>query len=217
MCYPPYPPLQFVPVMYVPCPPNYWYPPPQPQYFVQDYRALKLPRVAPSTVQPRVEDTQAAKERPSGVNSEIQLIHQQVSHIKEDLDNLEKRVRKPTEEGGGLGEAILRLNGAIRYVAILDSGNNLLEFKSREEGSNLTLRDATKDFISISPLIMLGALERLRPFYGNVNYIAARLKECLLIVFQASNRHFVLILESAVNTQLADKIAAALQELILQV
>ena len=116
-----------------------------------------------------------------------------------------------------MGEAILRLNGAIRYVAILDSGNNLLEFKSRGEGSDLTLREATKDFIAISPLIMLGTLERLRPFYGDVSYIAARLKECLLIVFQASNRHFVLVLESAVNTQVADQIAAALQELILQI
>jgi hypothetical protein len=203
--------------MYVPCPPNYWYPPPQPQYFVQDYRPLSLPKVAPSTMEPRVEGTEAAKEQPSGVNSEIESIRQQISRIKQDLDNLEKRVPKPTEKSGGLGEAILRLNGAIRYVAILDSGNNLLEFKSREEDSNLTLREATKDFTSISPLIMLGALERLRPFYGNVNYIAARLEEGFLIVFEATNRHFVLILESAVNTQLADQIAAALQELILQV
>jgi hypothetical protein len=168
-------------------------------------------------MEPRVEETEAAQERTSAVNSEIESIHQQISRIKEELDNLEKRVPKPTATSGGLGESILRLNGAIRYVAILDNGNNLLEFKSREEDSNLTLRDATKDFIAINPLIMLGALERLRPFYGNVNYITARLNECLLIVVEANTRHFVLILDSMVNTQLADQIAAALQERILQV
>ena len=216
MCYPAYPAYprpQFVPVMYVSYPPSHWYPIPHPHYYGEgDYRGLSVQKAAPSMAEPSFEEIEVTNARLSSLTNEIASIHQRIARIKEDMDNLGKL----KEEGRGLSDAILRLNGAIRYVAVLDSSNNLLEFKSREEGSNLTLGDAMKDFISIGPLIMLGAVERLRPFYGGVKYIATRLKECLLIVYETANRYVVLILEPAVNTQLADQIGAALKELMPQ-
>jgi hypothetical protein len=220
LCYPAYRFPGFVPVTFVPWPPAYWYPPPPPPpsqcYFQNYYRAFCTPRVAPARVEPAVEETAPTEEPPS--SSELDSIHQQISRIREDLDNLEKRVPKPKqEEAGGFSESVLRLNGAIRHVAVLDSDNNLLEFRSREENLNPTLRDVTKDFMAIGPLIMAGAVERLRPFYGEVNYIVVRMKECLLFVYEMLNRHIVLLLEPSVNIQLADQIAAALQELIVQV
>jgi hypothetical protein len=212
-----YLPARFIPVMYVPCPSNYWCPPPPPpRYFVQDYRTFNPPPVPQEMVEPAAR-AEAAQAHPLSVSSELESIRKQISGIRQELDNLEKQALKQTEKAGGLSESILRLNGAIRYVAVLDNRNNLLEFKPRDETSDLTLRDATKDFISISPLLMLGALERLRPFYGSVTYIAVRMKDCLLIISEVTDRLFVLVLDSAVNTQLADQIATSLQELTLQV
>jgi hypothetical protein len=52
-----------------------------------------------------------------------------------------------------------------------------------------------RKFISIAPLLILGSIDRLREFYGNLKYITARFNDCTIAVSEVKGRIIFLILD----------------------
>jgi len=71
-------------------------------------------------------------------------------------------------------ERIFKLDGRIRYLAILNHQYDLLESKMREGISSLTPPQTDRDFMTIAAPVMVDAAEKLRPFCGIVRRVTVR-------------------------------------------
>ncbi|HYW00382.1 MAG TPA: hypothetical protein VE862_02870 [Candidatus Acidoferrum sp.] len=112
----------------------------------------------------------------------------------------------------GLSEAIFKLDSSVSYVAVLDSSNTILECGFRHKSKNDAPDDLMRKFVSISPFLMLGSIDRLREFYGNVNYIIARFNDRTAALYEANGCIVFLILDKY-DIRLVEKIRETLASL----
>jgi hypothetical protein len=95
----------------------------------------------------------------------------------------------------GLSEVIFKLDSSVSYVAVLDSSNTILECGFRHKVGTDVPDDLMRKFISIAPFLMLGSVDRLREFYGNLKYITARFNDRTIALYEINGRIIFLILD----------------------
>jgi hypothetical protein len=93
-----------------------------------------------------------------------------------------------------LRELILRLDDSVSYVAVLDECNAIVECSFRDDAHAEVPSELMRKFVSLTPLIILGSVDRLREFYGNVNFVTARLGDHIIAFFEVKDQIIFLIL-----------------------
>jgi hypothetical protein len=88
-------------------------------------------------------------------------------------------------------EEMLRINIAIRYVAVVDNEYNLLASSQRPGTPSFTTEESDRNFMSIPPIIV-EAVDKLRPFLGAMEAFRVRYKKALLMFHRAGNLIVVL-------------------------
>lgn len=112
-----------------------------------------------------------------------------------------------------LADSILQLSPAIWYVAILDSGNTVIECIGQATFSLPLPPETLIDFVGIGPLLVLGAFGRnLESSFGRIGYAAGRFEKALVVIYQLSSHMVVLVMDSTVSTQQLDEIASFLKK-----
>jgi hypothetical protein len=94
-----------------------------------------------------------------------------------------------------LSEVIFRLDSSVSYVAVLDSSNTILECGFRHKTDTNVPDDLMRKFVSIAPLLILGSVDRLCEFYGNLKYITARFNDRTIAVYEVNGRIIFVILD----------------------
>jgi len=113
-----------------------------------------------------------------------------------------------------LADSILQLNQAIRYVAILDTSNTVIECKGQGTFSLPLSPETLADFVAIGPLLVLGALgHNLEPSCGRLDYTIGRFEKALVVIYQLRSHMVVLVMDSIVNTQQLEEIATTLKKM----
>ncbi len=112
----------------------------------------------------------------------------------------------------GLSEVIFKLDSSVSYVAVLDGSNTILECGFRHKLDTDVPEDLMRKFVSISPFLMLGSIDRLREFYGNVNYIIARFSDRTVAIYEA-NGHIVFLILDKYDIRVLEKIRETLANL----
>ena len=87
---------------------------------------------------------------------------------------------------------MLRINIAIRYVAVVDNEYNLLASSQRPGTPSFTTEESDRNFMSIIPPIIVEAVEKLGPFLGVMEAFSVRYKKALLMFHRAGNLIVVL-------------------------
>ena len=93
-----------------------------------------------------------------------------------------------------LRELILGMDDSISYVAVLDDCNAIVECGFRDGDHAEVPIQLMRKFVSLTPLIILGSVDRLREFYGDVNFVMAKLSGHSIVFFEAKDRIIFLIL-----------------------
>jgi len=96
-----------------------------------------------------------------------------------------------------LRELILGLDDSVSYVAVLDGTNAIVECGFRDGAHAEVPSEAMRKFVSLTPLIILGSVDRLREFYGNVSYVTARLSDHMIAFFEVEGQIIFLILDTS--------------------
>jgi hypothetical protein len=115
-----------------------------------------------------------------------------------------------------LSDSIFDLNEAIRYVAVLDSSNCLLESRSKDSGINGIPIERWREFVSFGPLMVLGSMERLEPHSGRLEFLVARYEKHLLAICHLQNHFVVLALDSKTEIQVAESICNRVSVLLYE-
>ena len=89
-------------------------------------------------------------------------------------------------------EEMLRINIAIRYVAVVDNEYNLLVSSQRPGTPSFTTEESDRNFMSIIRPIIVEAVDKLRPFLGVMEAFSVRYKKALLMFHRAGNLIVVL-------------------------
>ena len=113
-----------------------------------------------------------------------------------------------------LADSIFELNQAIRYVAILDSSNTVIECKGQATITLPLSPETLAEFVAIGPLLVLGAFgHKLESSCGRIGYAAGRFEKALVVIYQLSSHMVVLVMDSIVSTQELGEIASLLEKM----
>jgi len=105
------------------------------------------------------------------------------------------------------------LDPAIRYVAIIDKSNTLVECKGQGTFFLLLSLETWVDFVSIGPLLTLGSMgNKLESSCGRLGYVIGRFKKALVIIYQLRSFMVVAVMDAIVQVQQLEKIAAFLKK-----
>ena len=108
---------------------------------------------------------------------------------------------------------ILDANPAIQYVAMIDYSNKLIECKGHETFSLSLSPEKIGEFVSIGPLLVIGALgHKLEASCGHLGYVVGRFEKALVAIYQLRTEMVVLV-TSIVDMDKLDKIATFLSKL----
>ena len=111
-------------------------------------------------------------------------------------------------------DLILQLSRAIRYVAIIDYGNKVIECKVQEAFSLPLSRERMRDFVSIVPLLVMGALgHKLESSCGRIGFVVGRFEKALLVIFQLRMDMVVLLMDLGVDMKQLDEVATFLKKM----
>lgn len=111
--------------------------------------------------------------------------------------------------------SIFELDNRIRYVAILNHNYILRASRMRAGLTSLTPRQTDREFMSLSPTIMIGAAERLQPYCGPIRRLTVRYEKVVLVFYRTTAHLIVLSLEPQADSALIDKIGDAVKKLEL--
>lgn len=111
--------------------------------------------------------------------------------------------------------SIFELDERIRYVAILNHNYILRASRMRTGLTSLTPRRTDREFMSLSPTIMMGAAERLQPYCGLIRRVTVRYEKVVLVFYRTAAHLIVLSLETQADPALIDKIGDAVRKLEL--
>lgn len=118
------------------------------------------------------------------------------------------------QEVADLSDSIFSMNEAIRYVAVLDSSNRLLESGSKKSSLREIPVELLREFVSFGPLIALGDMERLHPFSGRLEYVVTRYEKHFVVICNLQNHFVVLVLDSKVEIRVVEDICNAVSDLL---
>lgn len=105
---------------------------------------------------------------------------------------------------------LFELDESISYVAVLDSSNSLLGCRFRGEAKAETSGRIMKQFASISPLVMLGTVDRLSEVFGNAAYLMVRFEEQVVAICEVENLVALFVLDGT-DASLVDKICGTMK------
>lgn len=109
-----------------------------------------------------------------------------------------------------LVEEVLKKDGRIRYVAIVDRQFNVLVSQMREGITSLTAVDSDRNFVQLMHPIILDAVEKLAPILGTVESVTVRYEKVFLVFFSKGN--YVVVL--SFNPDVSRPFVSALTEFI---
>ena len=110
-------------------------------------------------------------------------------------------------------EEMLRINIAIRYVAVVDNEYNLLVSSQRPGTPSFTTEESDRNFMSIIPPIIVEAVDKLRPFLGAMEAFRVRYKKALLMFHRAGNLIVVLSFGPQVTTPFLSEVTKQFEKL----
>lgn len=111
---------------------------------------------------------------------------------------------KPDE----LSQALFSLDPSLRYVGILDETKNLAVSKMRSGIKSVTSEDEDRYFMNVIPVAVLGALQRLAKYAGELTVMAAQYADVSLLMFYVDKYAVVVSTE----TKTLDTVLAKLRE-----
>jgi hypothetical protein len=110
-------------------------------------------------------------------------------------------------------DLILRLNPAIRYVAIIDNSNTIVECRGQGAGSLALSPETFLDFASIGPLLVLASMAcKLESSCGRLEYATGRFQNALVTIYQLRSHMIVTVTDPTVQTQEIEEIGASLKK-----
>ena len=110
-------------------------------------------------------------------------------------------------------EEMLRINTAIRYVAVVDNEYNLLASSQRPGTPSFTTPETDRNFMSIIPSIIVEAVDKLRPFLGAMEAVEVRYKKALLTFHRAGNMIAILSFGPHVTTPFLSDVTKQFEKL----
>jgi hypothetical protein len=111
-------------------------------------------------------------------------------------------------------DSILRLISGIRYVAIIDKSNTIIECKG-QGASSLALSPGTfLDFASTGPLLVLASMAcKLESSCGRLGYVTGRFENAFVTLFKMPSLMVAVVTDVVLSTQELEKIAAYLRRM----
>jgi len=91
-------------------------------------------------------------------------------------------------------DLILEANRAIQYVAAIDYSNKVIESKSRDTLSLALPQEVVREFVSIGPLLVMGALgHKLETSCGCLGFVVGRFEKAQVMIYQLRTEMIVLV------------------------
>lgn len=91
-------------------------------------------------------------------------------------------------------DLILEANPAIEYVAMIDYSNKVVECKGRGSFSPTLTPEKVREFVSIGPLLVMGALgHKLESSCGRLGFVVGRFQKALVAIYQLRTEMAVLV------------------------
>jgi len=100
-----------------------------------------------------------------------------------------------------LADKIFAADARIRYVAVVGPGPEyaLLESCMREGIKSLTPDKTDREFFGFTPLLILGAAEKMEKELGSITYSVIRYERVMLVFFKTSNYTVALSVEPTIT------------------
>lgn len=89
-------------------------------------------------------------------------------------------------------EEVVKKDGRIRYVGIVDRQFHVLASKMREGVQSLTSDQSDRNFVQLMPSIILDSVEKLSPLLGVVESVTIRYTKVFLAFFTKGSYVIVL-------------------------
>jgi len=106
----------------------------------------------------------------------------------------------------GFVQAMFKAHPTIRYVGVVDGQYNVLVSKQREGVHSPISEEATRNFVSIVPAIIVDAVEKLSPYFGKVGGITAHYEEVLVIFYRIGDLTVLISFEHDESTPFYDRV-----------
>jgi hypothetical protein len=74
-------------------------------------------------------------------------------------------------------------DSALRYVGIIDSEFHIIASKQRMGASSLTTDQSDREFISAMPPVIWEAVEKVKPFLGQLDWFGMRYERVLILFY----------------------------------
>ena len=110
-------------------------------------------------------------------------------------------------------QEMLKVDGSIRYIAIVDSDYHVLASTQREGVPSYAPDETVRNFVSIVPEIILESVEKLSPFLGETTGVTAHYKKALVVFYRFSNLIVLLSFQAEVETPFYNRITEAFSKL----
>jgi hypothetical protein len=104
-------------------------------------------------------------------------------------------------------------DSALRYVGIIDSEFHIIASKQRAGSSSLTTDQTDRDFISAMPPIIWEAVEKVKPFLGQLDWFGMRYERVLILFYCIGGLIVTLSFEPGVVTPFMSRIRENVQTL----
>ena len=118
-----------------------------------------------------------------------------------------------TSKTGSRADLILEANPTIQYVATIDYSNKVIECKGRGTFSLPLSREKVREFVSIGPLLVIGALgHKLESSCGRLGFVVGRFENALVAIYQLRTEMVVLV-TTIIDINQLDEIAAFLDKI----
>jgi hypothetical protein len=106
------------------------------------------------------------------------------------------------------------LDPAIRYVAIIDSSNTIIECKGQGAPSLPLSIEKLVDFASIGPLLIMATIgNKLESSCGRLGYAIASFENALVIIYQLHNLMVVIVTDPTMQIQQIRQIGNSLAKM----
>jgi len=120
---------------------------------------------------------------------------------------------KGTSKIRSQADLILEVNPSIQYVAVIDYGNKVIESKSSNTLSLMLPQEKAREFVSIGPLLVMGALgHKLETSCGRLGFVVGRFEKAMVVIYQLREEMVVLV-TTIIGLDELEEIASSLHKL----
>ncbi|HUK27110.1 MAG TPA: hypothetical protein VLV31_01685 [Candidatus Acidoferrales bacterium] len=102
---------------------------------------------------------------------------------------------------------------ALRYVGIIDSEFHIVASKQRVGSSSLTSDETDREFISAMPPVIWEAVEKVKPFLGQLDWFGIRYEKVLILFYCIGELIVTLSFDPGVVTPFMSRIRENIQNL----